>query len=80
LLNKPSRLLLHASEAYFRLLVAATEGATAEIGMENVIDLGSVSREFQFAELGQQVGEFVSRKSSAITARRSPGCRRWWRM
>jgi hypothetical protein len=49
-----------ASEAQFRLFLAAIEGATAEIGMENAIDLESLSSEFQFVELGRQVGEFVS--------------------
>jgi hypothetical protein len=31
-----------------------------EIGMENTIDLESLSTEFQFVELGRQVADFVS--------------------
>jgi hypothetical protein len=41
-----------ALEAHFRLLLAA---------MEKAINLESLSSGFQFVELGQQVGEFLSR-------------------
>jgi hypothetical protein len=40
--------------------VAVIERAATEIGMENAIDLESLSREFQFVELGWQGGDFVS--------------------
>jgi hypothetical protein len=36
-------------------------GATAEIGMANAIHLESLNSEFQFVDLGRQVGEFVWR-------------------
>jgi hypothetical protein len=59
LLKKPYRVRSRASETHFRLFLAVIEGATTEIGMENAIDLESLSTEFQFVELGRQVGEFV---------------------
>jgi regulator of replication initiation timing len=40
--------------------LAAIEWETAEIGMENAIDLESLSSEFQFVELGRRVEEFIS--------------------
>jgi hypothetical protein len=44
------------------------KGARTEIGMENAIDLESLSREFQFVELGRQVGEFVSQHTHVEVA------------
>jgi chromosome segregation ATPase len=41
------------------VFLAAMEGATTEIGMGNVLDLESLTKEFQFAELGRQVAEFL---------------------
>jgi hypothetical protein len=38
---------------HFRLFLAVIEGATTEIGMENAMDLESLSREFQFVDLGR---------------------------
>jgi hypothetical protein len=55
LLEKPYEIRSRASEGHFRLFLAAIEGATTEIGMENAIDLASLSSEFQFVELRQQV-------------------------
>jgi hypothetical protein len=49
-----------ASEAHCRLFLAAVEEAMAEIVTKNAMDLESLSREFQFVGLGQQIGEFVS--------------------
>jgi hypothetical protein len=60
LLSTPYHVRSRASEAHFRLFLAAIEGVATEIGMENAIDLESLSREFQFVELGRQVREFVS--------------------
>jgi hypothetical protein len=60
LLKKPYVVRSRSSEAHFRLFLAAIEGATPEIRMENAIDLESLSREFQFVGLGRQVDEFVS--------------------
>jgi hypothetical protein len=45
--------------------LAAIEGATTEIGMENAIDLESLSSEFQFAQLGRQVAGFISQHPHA---------------
>jgi hypothetical protein len=55
LLSTPYEVHSSASEGHFRVFLAAIEGATAEIGMENVIDLESLSSEFQFVELRRQV-------------------------
>jgi uncharacterized protein YukE len=60
LLSTRYRIRSRVSEAHFRLFLAAIEGATTEIGMENAMDLESLSTEFQFIKLGQRVGEFVS--------------------
>jgi hypothetical protein len=53
LLSTPYRVRSRASETHFRLFLAAIEGPTTQIGIENAIDLESLSREFQFAELGR---------------------------
>jgi hypothetical protein len=42
------------------MFLAAIEGVTTEIGMGNVLDLESLTKEFEFAELGRQVSEFLS--------------------
>jgi hypothetical protein len=68
-LNSPHRVRSRASETHFRLFLVAIEGTTAEIGIENAIDLKSFSREFQFVELGRQVGEFVSQQSQVEVVR-----------
>jgi hypothetical protein len=59
-LNEPYRAHSRASEAHFRVLLAAIEGVTMEIEMENPLDLESLITEFQFMEFGQHVTEFVS--------------------
>jgi hypothetical protein len=52
LLSTPYHVRSRASEAHFPLFLAAIEGATTEIGMDNAINLESLSAEFQFIELG----------------------------
>jgi hypothetical protein len=42
-----------ASEAHFRLFLTAIDGTTAEMGMEKVLDLELLTKEFQFVELGR---------------------------
>jgi hypothetical protein len=54
LLKRPYRVRSRASETNFRLFLAAIEGATTESGMENAMDLESLSWEFQFLELGRR--------------------------
>jgi hypothetical protein len=59
------------------VFLAAIEGAATEIGMEDVIDLDSLSREFLFVKFGRWAGGFISqhyhvevgRLESAITRR-----------
>jgi hypothetical protein len=60
LLKTPYLVRLPASEGHFRLFLTAIEGVTTQIGIENALDLESLSWEFQFLELGRQVGEFLS--------------------
>jgi myosin heavy subunit len=60
LLSTPYRVRSRGSEKHFRVFLAAIKGATTEIGLENAIDLESLSTEFQFVELGRRAGEFVS--------------------
>jgi hypothetical protein len=60
LLKKPYQVRSRASEANFRLFLAAIAGSRTEIGMENAIDIESLSAEFQFVDLGSRVAEFVS--------------------
>jgi hypothetical protein len=60
LLITPYQIRSQVSEAHFRIFLAAIEGVTAEIRMENAIDLQSLSSEFQFVEFGRQVAEFTS--------------------
>jgi peptidoglycan hydrolase CwlO-like protein len=75
LLMKPYQVRSQKSETNFRLCLAAIEGATTEIGIENALDIESLSSEFQFVELGRKVTEFISqhphieviRLKSAIT-------------
>jgi hypothetical protein len=63
---EPREVRSRASEAHLRLLLAVIEGATTEIGMEHAIDLESLSRAFQFVELGRQVGNSIR---STLTSR-----------
>jgi hypothetical protein len=58
--EKPDGVRSRTLEVHFWLFQAVTEGATTEIGMENSRNLKWLSREFQFVELGRQVGAFVS--------------------
>jgi hypothetical protein len=60
LLSTPYQVRSQVSETSFRVYLAAIEGATTEIGMGNVLDLESLTKEFQFVELGRQVAEFLS--------------------
>jgi hypothetical protein len=59
LLRTSYKVRLQVSETSFRVFLAAIEGA-AEIGMENALDLESLTKEVQFVELGRQVAEFIS--------------------
>jgi cell division protein FtsB len=59
LLEKPYEVRSSASALHFPPFPAGIEGATTEIGMENAINLESLSREFQCVELGRHVGEFA---------------------
>jgi hypothetical protein len=59
LLSTPYQIRSHVSETSFRVFLAAMEGATTEIGMGNALDLESLTKEFQFVELGRQVAEFI---------------------
>jgi oligoendopeptidase F len=61
LLDTPYQVRSQVSETSFRMFLAAMEGATTEIGMGNALDLESLTKEFQFVELGRQVAEFLSR-------------------
>jgi hypothetical protein len=69
LISTPYRVRSRASEAHFRLFLAAIEGAMTAIGLDNVIDLGSLSKEFEFVDLGRRVAEFVSQHPSVEVAR-----------
>jgi hypothetical protein len=60
LLSTPYQVRLQVSERHFRLFLAAIEGAKMEIGMGNLLDLESLTKEFQSVELGRQVAEFIS--------------------
>jgi hypothetical protein len=60
LLGTPYQVRSQVSETSFRVFLAAIEGATTEIGMGNALDLESLTKEFDFVELGRQVAEFVS--------------------
>jgi hypothetical protein len=42
------------------VFLAAMEGATTEIAMGTVLDVESLTKKFQFVELGRQVAEFIS--------------------
>jgi hypothetical protein len=60
LLSTLGQICLQLSETNFRVFLAVIEGVTTEIGMENALDPESLTKEFQFVELGRWVGEFVS--------------------
>jgi hypothetical protein len=60
--NSPNRVNSQVSEGDFRVFLAAIEGAT-EVGMDDVINLDSLNREFQFVKFGRRVGESVSQHS-----------------
>jgi hypothetical protein len=82
LAEKPYRVRSRASEAHFRLFLAAIDGDPMEITVENALDLESLSREFQFVELGRQVGEFISKHPHVEVpglSRRLWTCRGSWR-
>jgi hypothetical protein len=55
LLKAPCQVGSPVSETSFRVFLAATE-----IGMGNALDLESLTKEFEFVELGRQVSEFLS--------------------
>jgi hypothetical protein len=82
LLISPDKVLSRASEAHFHVFLVAVEGATTEIEMENVIDLESLIKEFQFVEVGGGLGNSFR---SSLTSRPSglsrglPTCRHSWR-
>jgi hypothetical protein len=61
LLSTPYQVRSPVSETSFRVFLAEMEGATTEIVMGNVLDVESLTKGFQFAELGRQVAEFISR-------------------
>jgi hypothetical protein len=51
------------------LFMAANEGVTTEIGMENATNLESLSTELRCVELGRWVAEFVLQHSSVEVIR-----------
>jgi hypothetical protein len=59
-IKTPYQVRSEGSETSLRMFLAAIEGATTEIGIGNVLNLESLTKEFQFVELGRHVSEFLS--------------------